>query len=75
MGGEFDGGFVTLYDTRAYSPRRITVLTEEEMESVIKIYTDGLCPVCLEEIALNDVICDGCFEQVKQARPPARPPL
>lgn len=65
---ELDGGNVVIYDTRAYSPKRETTLTVDEMSELILLWTEGLCPCCLREIPMNDVICDECFECAKRAR-------
>lgn len=73
MGAKFDGGNVILYDTRAYSPRRLTVITAEEMAVLLLLYTDGCCPVCLKEIALYDIICDDCLENTRRMRRLSRP--
>lgn len=69
MGATFDDhGGIVLLDTRAYRPKRITVITEEETVALVKLFTDGCCPVCLEEIAPSDVVCDDCFEAAKAVR-------
>lgn len=73
MSVEFDGGNVVLYDTCAYNPRRLTMITAEEMAALLPLYTDGCCPICLEEIALHDIICDDCLERARNMRRLARP--
>ena len=67
-GVELDGGNVTIYDTRAYSPRRLTVLTSEEMQTLIALYTGGCCPVCFEEISQGDVVCNEHLEEARNNR-------
>ena len=73
MGAEFDGGNIVLYDTRAYSAKRITVLTSEEMRALLTLYTDGCCPVCLKEIPEGDIVCDDCLEDARNMRRLSRP--
>lgn len=68
MGAEFHGDNIVLYDTRAYSPRRLVVITSEEMAVLLPLYTDGCCPVCLEEIPEDDIICDECLENARNMR-------
>ena len=53
---------VGIYDNRDSSPpRTITVLTEEQMGAINEWWTDGLCPVCHDEICQGDVICNDCL--------------
>ena len=67
-GVELDGGEIVLHDTRAYSTRRILVLTDEEVRRLVIFYTDGCCPVCFEEIADGDVVCDECLHEARNNR-------
>ena len=68
MGVEFHGDNVVLYDIRAYSPRRLVVITPEEIAALLSLCADGCCPVCLEEIAQGDIICNDCLEDARTAR-------
>lgn len=68
IGAEFDGGNVTLYDTSTYSAKRLVIITAEEMTVLLPLYTDGCCPVCLEEIAEYDIICGECLENARNMR-------
>lgn len=51
-----------LYDTRGYSPRRLVVLTTDQMNALVAYWQDGLCPVCYTEIQGRDTICDDCLK-------------
>ena len=59
---------VTLYDTRAYSAKKTTVLTYDEMHSLQEWYNADLCPVCHCSINHSQVVCDTCFNEAKQYR-------
>jgi hypothetical protein len=61
-GVEFDGGVTLLYDTRAYTPRLLAVITYDEMVILKSLFEDGLCPICLKEIPQYDIICSECLE-------------
>lgn len=64
-----DNDSVRLYDNiEAYSPRRITMLTSEEMGELITFYLDGCCPVCFSEMPDGDIICDSCFSDAATKR-------
>lgn len=67
-GVEFDGGDVILYDTRAYSPKRVLTLTYDEMCKLVTLHTDGCCPVCFEEIPMGSIICDECLSDARTYR-------
>ena len=66
-----DGGDVTLFDIRAYTADFITALGWEEMRKLIEWYTDGICPVCGEDINFGEVVCDDCYDQASRFGPRA----
>lgn len=68
-----DLGGIVLYDTRGHSPQHIATITAGEMSDLRAFYDDGLCPICLKEIALYDIICDECLEDARNTRRLARP--
>ena len=44
-------------------------LDEDEMNDLVKQWTDGHCPVCLfDEINEGEILCDACFEQAQAYR-------
>lgn len=44
-------------------------LSGEIVFDLVRWYTDGICPVCLErEIAREDKICDQCLAAANEAR-------
>jgi len=46
-----------------------TITLDQDSQWLLVVYlTDGLCPSCGEEIALNDVICDDCLSAAIAAR-------
>ena len=38
----------------------VAVLSDAEAWELVVYLTDGLCPVCGDEIPLNRVVCEGC---------------
>jgi hypothetical protein len=72
MGAELDGGNVILYDIQAHPAKRLAAITAGEMSDLRVFYDAGLCPVCLEEIAECDIICDECLENARNMRRLAR---
>ena len=54
-------GTIGLYDTRAYTPKLQTVLTECQMWDVLKVWLDGCCPVCGIQIPAKDLLCGDCL--------------
>ena len=63
-----DDDSVELYDISNLLAKHITQLTAEELQELTRLCCDGCCPVCFEEIPLNDVICDDCLQHAKVAR-------
>jgi predicted amidophosphoribosyltransferase len=59
---------MVLYDTRAYSPRRLAVLSSAQMYELVAYWLNGLCPVCFTEIPKGDTICDDCLKKAVSAR-------
>jgi hypothetical protein len=43
-------------------------LNNDEMMDLITKWTDGLCPVCFEEINAGAIICDECLDRAQSFR-------
>jgi hypothetical protein len=57
-----DGHSVTLYDISDFSePVRKATLTAGEMNGLYNLWCDGCCPICLNAIPQDDIICVNCF--------------
>jgi hypothetical protein len=39
-------------------------LTEDEVIEAVEFLTDGLCPLCLQEIPLESELCSECLKRV-----------
>ena len=46
----------------------IITLDQDSQWLLVVYLTDGLCPACGVEIALNDVVCDDCLSAATAAR-------
>ena len=44
-------------------------LSNNEMATLMRLFVDGRCPVCYEEMQVNDVVCDTCFKRARQEQP------
>lgn len=65
---EIDGGHIAIWDTRDHSPIQVTTITSDEFMALQKLYLDGCCPRCWEEIPQDDIVCDSCFQQAQSKR-------
>lgn len=59
---------LVLYDMRAYTPRRLVVLSSDQMLELVAYWLDGLCPICFTEIRSRDTICDDCLMRAVSKR-------
>ena len=59
---EHTDGAVLHDNLQAYSPRKITVLTDDEMWALVDWWIDGYCP-CGNEIPLGHYLCRDCMNE------------
>ena len=45
-----------------------TSISHGEVMDLIRTWTDGLCPICFEDINEGAVICDECLERAEAFR-------
>jgi hypothetical protein len=55
-------------DTSAETPKSMVILSSDQMNELTSYWLDGLCPICLVEIPLNDVVCDDCLDKAARRR-------
>jgi len=60
---DYQAGIVTLFQESSSF-----ALSDEDTQQLILWYVQGMCPICFDEIPLNDEICDKCFDKAKAAR-------
>ena len=70
LGATYDekDGSTVLWDTRAYSAQKGERLEPVEMNELMTLYTDGCCPICLDEIPQGDIVCDSCLDDALRNR-------
>ena len=45
-----------------------TTLDTSDMAALVRKWTDGICPVCFEEINEGEIVCDACLGRAQSFR-------